>query len=219
MLIYLWSTDLSRKQTASLMKVSNNLVCRVFRRLEEVCSVDIGRNPVIPFGGRCLVKCDESKFNHKAKYNRGRRAPDVWVFGVLSCDTRPAKGYYEIVRKRDRATLLPILAKCLLPGSEVHTDDWGAYYRLEHHLPNHVARHRVVVHADNFVDPVTGVHTQDVESAWANLKAPIKQRRGISVDDLQVYLDERMWRQWRAQDDVITNFLPVLASQYTDYKV
>ena len=138
---------------------------------------------------------------------------------MLSCDTRPAKGYYEIVRKRDRATLLPILAKCLLPGSEVHTDDWGAYYRLEHHLPNHAARHRVVVHADNFVDPVTGVHTQDVESAWANLKAPIKQRRGISVDDLQVYLDERMWRQWRAQDDVITNFLPVLASQYTDYKV
>ena len=67
MLIYLWSTDLSRKQTASLMKVSNNLVCRVFRRLEEVCSVDIGRNPVIPFGGRCLFKCDESKFNHKAK--------------------------------------------------------------------------------------------------------------------------------------------------------
>ena len=67
MLIYLWSTDLSRKQTVSMMKVSNNLVCRVFRRLEEVCSVDIGRNPVIPFGGRCLVKCDESKFNHKAK--------------------------------------------------------------------------------------------------------------------------------------------------------
>ena len=90
---------------------------------------------------------------------------------------------------------------------------------MEHHLPYHVARHRVFVHADNFVDPVTGVHTQDVESAWANLKAPIKQRRGISLDDLQVYLDERMWRQWRAQDDVITNFLPVLASQYTDYKV
>ena len=67
MLIYLWSTDLSRKQTASMMKVSNNLGCPVFHRLEKVCSVDIGRNPVIPFGGRCLVKCDESKLNHKAK--------------------------------------------------------------------------------------------------------------------------------------------------------
>ena len=67
MLIYLWSTVLSRKQSASMIKVSNNLVCRGFRRLEEVCSVDIGRNPVIPFRGRFLVKCDESKFNHRAK--------------------------------------------------------------------------------------------------------------------------------------------------------
>ena len=42
---------------------------------------------------------------------------------------------------------------------------------------------------------------------------PIKQRRGLSVDDLHVYLEEGMWRQ----DDVIGNFLPVLASQFTDY--
>ena len=60
-------------------------------------------------------------------------------------------------------------------------------------LPNHVARHRVIVHADNFVDPATGVHTQEAESAWANLKAPIKARRGISRDDVQTYLDDRMF--------------------------
>ena len=57
----------SRKQTARMLNMSNNLVCTVFRALEDVCSIDIGRNPIIPFGGRCLVKCDESKFNHKAK--------------------------------------------------------------------------------------------------------------------------------------------------------
>lgn len=67
MMTYLWSTDISRKQTAHLMSINNNLVCRVFQRLEEVCSTDIARNPFIPFGGRCLVKCDESKFNHKGK--------------------------------------------------------------------------------------------------------------------------------------------------------
>ena len=66
-MIYLWSTDLSREQTANTMKSNNNLVCRVFRRLEEVCSIEIEKNPIIPFGGTCLVKCDESKFNHKAK--------------------------------------------------------------------------------------------------------------------------------------------------------
>lgn len=43
--------------------------------MEDVCSIDIGRNPVIPFGGRCVVKCDESKFNHKAK---------VYIFKMLT---------------------------------------------------------------------------------------------------------------------------------------
>lgn len=124
-----------------------------------------------------------------------------------------------MVASRDRATLLPILRKCLQPGSEVYTDDWGAYRNLRRHLPNHVARHGVVVHADNFVDPVSGVHTQEAESAWANLKGPLKGRRGISRDDLQAYLDDRMWRQWRGQNSVITNFLPVLSSQYRDYIV
>ncbi|XP_044162823.1 uncharacterized protein LOC114951570 [Acropora millepora] len=200
-----------------MLSLSDNAVGRVFRSLEDVCSIDIGRNPIVPFAGRCLVKCVESKFNHKPKYNRGRRTSDAWVFGVISCDTRPSRGYYEVVENRNHATLLPILPKCLQPGSEVHTDDWGAYDNLEQHLPHLVLRHRIVVHADNFVDPATGVHTQEAESAWAALKGPIKQRRGISREDLQVYLDERMWRQWRGLNQIIANFIPVLASQYMDY--
>lgn len=69
MMIYLWSTDLNRRQTANNMKSNNNLVCWVFRRLQEVCSIEIEKNCILPFGGRCLIKCDESKFNYKAKGN------------------------------------------------------------------------------------------------------------------------------------------------------
>lgn len=71
MLIYFWSVDVSRKKTARMSAINNNLVCFVFRALEDVCSIDISRNPFIPFpaGGAAVVKCDESKFNHKAKVN------------------------------------------------------------------------------------------------------------------------------------------------------
>jgi len=62
-----------------------------------------------------------------------------------------------VVDRRNAATLLPIIQRCVLPGTEVHSDDWGAYRRLQ--LLPHVSRHRVVVHAQNFVDPRTGVHT------------------------------------------------------------
>ena len=86
---------------------------------------------------------------------------------MINTETRPSRGFFQVVDRRDRATLLPILERCLQPGSVVYTDDWGAYSNLERHLPNHVGHHHVVVHRDNFIDPATGVHTQEAESAWA----------------------------------------------------
>ena len=91
------------------------------------------------------------------QFNRGRRARNAWVFGIVSTQFTPARGYFQVVQRRNAATLLPIIQRCLLPGTEVHSDDWGAYARLAR-LPN-VSAHRVVVHAHHFVDPRTGVHT------------------------------------------------------------
>ena len=88
-----------------------------------------------------------------------------WVFGIVSCETSPARGYFQVVDRRNAATLLPIIQRCVNPGTEVHTDDWAAYRRVAA-LPN-VSAHEVVVHRHNFVDPRTGVHTQEVESAWS----------------------------------------------------
>ena len=67
LLIFFWSVDQSRKQTAIMGSFNKNLVCRDFRSLEDICTLEISRNPFVPFGGTSVVKCDESKFNHKAK--------------------------------------------------------------------------------------------------------------------------------------------------------
>ena len=127
------------------------------------------------------------------KYNRGRRPDEeVWAFGIVTTGFRPKKGFYQVVRKRDRRILLPIIQHCLLPGTEVHTDDWGAYRNLVDHAAN-VGIHKVVVHADNFVDQATGVHTQDIESRWSDLKLEIKTRKGVRQTDMQAFLEFRMW--------------------------
>ena len=157
--------------------------------------------------------------NHGFLYlqaNRGRRAlRENWVFGVVCTAYSPARGYFEVVDRRDRDTLMPILQRVLLPGTEVHSDDWGAYFNMPAHAPN-VQTHRVVVHAANFVDPVTGVHTQEVESAWARLKYKVKMRKGVRHYDLQSFLNEHMWRDWRGENDVFTNFLQVLSRYYNN---
>ena len=117
------------------------------------------------------------------------------------------------MERRDRATLTQILQRVLLPGSEVHTNDWAAYRNLHVHVPN-VTVHRTVVHRDNFVDPVTGIHTQEAESAWARLKYHIKKEKGIRHGDIQDFLDEQMWRDWRGLDAIFQNAIILISNHY-----
>ena len=117
------------------------------------------------------------------QYNRGRRAArDKWVFGIVTTEFSPARGYFEVVDRRDVATLHPVIARCIQPGTEIHTDDWAAYRNIDRQI-NDVGAHQGVVHRRNFVDPRTGVHTQEIEYCWNNLKLGQKMRRGIRRED------------------------------------
>ena len=53
-----------------------------------------------------------------------------------------------------------------------------------------------VNHSENFVDPVTGAHTQNIKSGWNQVKFDIKAGNGMSRDPLEDYLilHEAMWR-------------------------
>ena len=113
------------------------------------------------------------------------------MFGIVSTQYTPSRGYFQVVERRDAGTLLPLIQRCLLPGTESATDDWAAYSRVNT-LPN-VAAHRVVVHARHFMDPRTGVYTHEAESSWSRLKLGQKKRKGLRKEDLQVYLDKTMW--------------------------
>ena len=86
----------------------------------------------------------------------------------------PCRGYFEVVRRRGRATLTQILRRVLLPGSEIRADNWGAHRNLHLYVPN-ITIHITVVHRSNFVDPVTGILTQEVEFSWARLKYHVKK--------------------------------------------
>ncbi|KAM7443768.1 hypothetical protein ABFA07_007489 [Porites harrisoni] len=115
-----------------MVGLTRNTVGNVFAMLRYLCKRDLQIRPITPFGG-CVfvVKCDESQFKHKSKYERGRRArDDVWVFGVISTEYSPCWGYFCVIERRDRATLTQILQRVLLPGLEVHSDRLGSVQKL-----------------------------------------------------------------------------------------
>lgn len=77
----------------------------------------------------------------------------------------PALGYMQVVPTRNAAILLPIIRAHVAPGTVIHSDQWAAYNRVQSLPP--VSSHHTVNH---FVDPTTGVHTQNIESYWAREK-------------------------------------------------
>ena len=54
--------------------------------------------------------------------------------------------------------------------------------------------HETVNHSRNFVDPITGTHTQHVESYWAQEKLKFKAMKGVHNKQFASYLDEKMMR-------------------------
>ena len=66
--IYFFTADDSQRRIARHLGLNPGLVSRICRRLQDVCSRDLQDRSILPFGGPgIVVKCDESKFNHKPK--------------------------------------------------------------------------------------------------------------------------------------------------------
>ena len=111
-------------------------------------------------------------FLYRLQYHRGRATNhEVWVFGMVDVSQQPAMGYMQIVQDRTAQTLLPIIQRHTLPNTTV----LNSYSAVNHSL--------------HFVDPATGVHTQNVESYWGIVKLKFKRMKGYHASQLPSYLD------------------------------
>ncbi|MGL6009322.1 MAG: transposase [Culicoidibacterales bacterium] len=121
--------------------------------------------------------------NYKAKSHRGR-APrrQIWCLTMVDTSTSPALGYVACVANRKAETLLPIITSVVRPGSKILTDEFKAYDSLIHD-PRYFLRR--VCHKYNFVCPISGNHTQHVESFNNKLKLAIKKCKGIRPGTIQ----------------------------------
>ena len=93
------------------------------------------------------------------------------------------------VPQRDSATLIPIVQQYVRRGTTIYTDLWRAYDSLDQ--CGYV--HGTVNHSQNFVDPVTGVHTNSIEGTWTHAKK--LKNHGTSENLFGSYLVEYMWRR------------------------
>lgn len=122
-----------------------------------------------------IVEIDESKFG-KRKYNRGHHVEGQWVFGGVERTT--GKFFLVPVEKRDKETLIPIIQKYILPGTTIISDCLAAYDELK----DIGFDHYTVNHSENFVDPITGAHTNQIKGLWRHAKHRMPQYRRKKED-------------------------------------
>jgi len=202
-LLFLFAKQVSGSTALSLLegKVSENTLYQWFHFYRGIISRYLLANQV-PIGGPGhIVEIDESKWGKKPKYHRGYIPADKpWIFGALCRETK--KVSLTVVDHRSREVLVPVIQQEVALGSTIYSDDWRAYRGLD----QLGYQHQVVVHADNFVDPVTGVHTNTIEGFWGHAKGPFKCMHGVPNVQIPGYLDEIVFR-WNEKETDLFLFL------------
>jgi len=92
--------------------------------------------------------------------------------------------------KRDKDTLVTLIKKHVMRGTEIHTDCWKGYMNLEEH--GYV--HKTVNHSESFINHETGAYTQNIESSWRWMRRELS-RGGVRKDSLGDHLCEFLWRR------------------------
>ena len=182
-------------QFAAYTGVSERSVGEWSSILSEATANWLYNNPQAIGGPGLIVEIDEAMFG-KRKYNRGALRQGVWVLGGVCrstghCFLIPCPG-----NRRSADVLLPLIQRNVLPGSIVHTDQWAAYNQLTFATTGYT--HLTVNHSTNFVDPLTGCHTNTQEGMWHHVKRRMQNHQKLE----NVFVDFMFRRRFEATSGV-----------------
>nr|XP_012146050.1 PREDICTED: uncharacterized protein LOC105663194 [Megachile rotundata] len=158
-------------------------------------------------GPGIIVEVDEVKIG-KRKFYKGRLVKGQWIFGGIERVTR--KVFIVPVENRRSETLLTLITKYIAPRSIIYSDCWRGYTALENDN-NYV--HKTVNHSENFVDPNTNVHTQNIERLWRELRSNIP-RFGTREYHYNHYIAEFLFKRVYAFDKLIDAFFEIMSKLY-----
>ncbi|XP_039634780.1 uncharacterized protein LOC120544944 [Perca fluviatilis] len=181
--IHRFSQGLCMRQVDMLqdgISKSSATLSRMAKKLRHICLKSMRKHRKQKgqrIGGvDVLIHIDESKFCHKRKYARGRFGNTwrrkTWVFGMLEIRGNSRRPVLRLVKRRNKATLVPIIKKHIKPQSTVVSDEWRAYSSLSQEGYRHVK----VNHSQNYVDPsYRSTHRTGIEGHGST------RRRGMAV--------------------------------------
>lgn len=157
-------------------------------------------------GNGIIVEIDEAKFGRR-KYNRGRLITGQWLFGGI--ERRTKKMFVVPVPSRKADVLLPLIRQHIAPESIIYSDCWKAYQNIDKEM----YQHYTVNHSNNFVDPHTGCHTQNIERLWRDIRGVVP-RYGRKENHFNHYLAEFIFKKTFDGENRLDAFFNIMATMY-----
>ena len=167
-----------------LCGVNRKTAAYFFHRLREVIALELEAESAAMFGGE--IEVDESYFGGRRKGKRGRGAAGkVPVFGLLK---RGGRVYTKIIPDASSGTLMPIIARKVVPDSIVYSDGWKGYNALDvsdfHHFR--------INHSERFADGRN--HINGIENFWSQAKRHMRKFNGVPKAQFGLFSKECEWR-------------------------
>lgn len=190
-IVMYWSQGMQQVDILKNVKVSRQCLSRLRSKLLQVIKDHFLANPIKLGGPGSVVHVDETMINHKIKAHRGR-APvqQTWLLCIVDTSTTPSIGFATIIENKSSNTLIPIISSVVKSGSIIHSDELKSYIKLKD-INGYI--HKSVCHKYEFIDKITGVHTQNVESYNNKLKLGIKKMKGLTKIGRLNFLSEFMF--------------------------
>jgi len=202
--IHLKLNNASSSSICSSTGHSSKTVAFWLQKYRETISQTVQDNNGMIGGPGTIVEIDETLISRRENPWTGKNG--VWVFGGIE-RTPEKRVFAQMVPDRTRKTLFDIIKNHINPGSIIISDCWAAYKTIFEDLG---MEHMTVDHSKNFKDPVTGAHTNNIESSWNILKrnVPNSERIPEKVDE---YIFEFIWKR-QNQKNLWEAFMECLAT-------
>jgi len=183
--------DLSNKLFIS--KVSVGKWYKIFRS----CITNYLNHNFVQLGGpNKIIEIDESVIGRR-KYNAGRMLSQQWLFGCIERYT--SKIFIKCVDSRTKRELGELIKEVIAEDTTVMSDEWPAY--MSFFAESEQYKHLSVNHSRNFIDPVSGAHTQNIERVWGKLKLRLRSKNYVRRKLIGSYIDKFCFRERFKKDE------------------
>lgn len=189
--LFYWSQKISQTTILRLTGINSRTYKRIINKLVDFIDNDMVYNSRKMGGPGKITQTDETMLNYAIKNHRGRSPHNLtYALVIIEYSDEIDWVYACVIANKKAETVIPIICDKVYSGSIIHTDEAKLYTSLS----KSGFVHKSVCHKYHFMDPITGIHTQAVESMNNNIKYEIKLQKGVRVEDRPNFLKLFCWK-------------------------